>query len=132
MFSQNLKRPRTLLPSSIERFFLVERFGKRAGCTLENFQKSKDFKVFQLKNNKYKVELILFFDVGFFTKYSYSSISVRKSVCNVQGVRKKLPDPFICKGFHSFLCSVSNKGERESCSLGKYCTSVQLNAYTVT
>ena len=25
---------------------------------------------------------------------------------NVQGVRKILPDPFICLGFHNFLCSV--------------------------
>jgi len=35
-------------------------------------------------------------------------------------------------GFHSFLSVVANKDEREYCSLRRYCTCVQFNAYTVT
>ena len=33
---------------------------------------------------------------------------------SIQGVWKILPDPLICQGFYSFLCSVPNVDEREN------------------
>ena len=48
----------------------------------------------------------------------------------IQGVRKMLSDPFISTSVHSLLSR--HQLRRESCSLKRYCTSVQFNLYTVT
>ena len=45
---------------------------------------------------------------------------------SIQGVWKILPDPLICQGFYSFLCSFPNVDERES-----VCSEDTVRVYTL-
>ena len=58
------------------------------------------------------------------TCYQFTWIGKSFIVAMIQGVWKILPEPLICIGFHSFLCSLIEMGGDFS-FLRRYCTSVR-------
>ena len=70
--------------------------------------------------------------LGRYKRYrvSHNPCLINISHSSLQGVWKILPEPFICLGFHSFLCSVKMREKR--ILLTKNVLSVHFNVDTVT